>query len=199
MFSGIWAGILVDSYNRLGAGELAGAGDFAQWVERCRAEWAKWERETASRELPWFTREKLERGSFATLLGVRIEADVWRAVAWGDSCLFLVRNDALLESFPIHRSADFDSTPSLVSTLGAVDEALLSTCSGTIQKGDRFYLASDALACWFLSDLEAGAEPWVALDGISHPEELECFVGEERSHKRMKNDDVTLIAIRIED
>lgn len=200
VFSGIWSEMLVKRFTRVSvsASDWDGAQAFVALVEECRTEWTEWERELARRDLPWFTREKLQQGSFATFLGVVIEADSWRAFAWGDSCLFAVRRGALIESFPVQRSADFDNTPALVPTAGVVDQSQLLTREGRVEAGDRFYLVSDALASWFLADYERGEEPWVALDGISDSQELEILVSEARRDGRMKNDDVTLIAIEIE-
>lgn len=197
-FSGIWSEMLVRAFALIHADDRKGPEAFVEMLEQCRTEWAGWERELAQRDLPWFTREKLTQGSFATFLGVLIEASRWRAVALGDSCLFVVRKGALVECFPVQQSTDFDNTPALVPTSGVVDPSQLLTQEGRLEYGDRFYLVSDAMASWFLAGYERGEEPWVALDGISDSQELEILVGEARRESGMKNDDVTLIAIEIE-
>jgi hypothetical protein len=166
------------------------------WLEQSRLEWSSWERNVAEKDLPWFTRDKLREGSFATFLGIAITESSWHAFACGDSCLFVVRDDALLDAFPLEHSQRFDNAPDLVPSTRSIPVEALRTHTGEIL-GDRLYLASDALACWFLADTERGEKPWVALDGIQSEQDLEIFVSEERQRHAMRNDDVTLISIEM--
>jgi hypothetical protein len=75
-----------------------------------------------------------------------------------------------------------------------------NTLEGDWGIGDSFYLMTDALACWFFQELESGSSPWNVLS------EFESAVGQNaflawieglRSAKKIRNDDVTLIHIRI--
>jgi|SRR5208337_3458333 len=198
-YSQIWASILVRSFCTVGDPITWQATEFFAWLEDCRRQWSDWERGLAEKELPWFTREKLRLGSFATFLGVSIKEDTWRAFACGDSCLFVVRNDGLTESFPIPQSHLFDNTPALVSTANPPLADHLEIRDGQILSGDSLYLTSDALANWFLAEHENGEKPWIALDRIRTPEGFEMFVSQERQNRAMRNDDVTLISLKIAD
>jgi len=198
-YSQVWAGILVRSFCTVADAANWKANDFSVWLEQCRLQWSDWERGLAEKELPWFTREKLQLGSFATFLGLSIDANTWHAVACGDSCLFVVRSDALIDAFPIPQSELFDNTPALLSTANPFCVDQLQIRDGEILPGDRLYLTSDALASWFLADCEKGEKPWIALEGIRADEDFEIFVSEERQRHAMRNDDVTLISLDVTD
>lgn len=197
-FSHVWASILVRSFCLSDPAEWR-SDQFAAWIQECRAQWSDWERELVKKELPWFTQAKLRQGSFATFLGVSISEVGWYALGYGDSCLFVVRDDALAEAFPISQSDAFDNTPTLVSTSGEFSQDKLLIRSGELRPGDRLYLTSDALSNWFLADYERGEKPWVALDGIASDRELEIFVSEARESRAIKNDDVTLVSLAATD
>jgi hypothetical protein len=163
------------------------------------------ERERSERPVQWFEEPGLERGAHATLLGVAFtttghEHGTWSAVALGDSCLFHVRDHALLVAFPVTTSAAFDSAPPLVPSR-PVDVAKVvasaSTADGEWQGGDCFYLATDAAAAWFLREHEAGHSPWKEIDSL-HPEDHTAFatwVKERRGDRRLRNDDTTILRV----
>src|SRR5207248_11270118 len=118
----------------------------------------------------------LDRGAFATLLGLRLRtraedpaAGQWAAIALGDSCLFQIRDDRLLYVFPVTSAAEFDNSPVLVpSRPDDFDRvtARAERATGDWQSGDCFYLATDALAAWFLEASESGDKPWRVLADI---------------------------------
>lgn len=197
-YSSVWASILARSFCSAHVIDWK-TNEFLSWLQQCRLEWSAWEQNLAEKELPWFTRDKLRDGSFATFLGIAITENCWYAFACGDSCLFVVRNDALLDAFPVGHSRDFDNAPALVPSTRPVRVESLQTHAGEALAGDRIYLASDALACWFLADSERGEKPWVALDGIQSEQDFEIFVSEERQRHAMRNDDVTLLSVELVD
>jgi hypothetical protein len=201
IYSDIWARILADSYCREGPQQWT-SDQFAEWITcRPRMEWQEFHDTVAAKSLPWFAREKLRQGSFATFAGISFASDLsgaWQACSYGDACLFVVRNDALLLAFPIASSDSFNNSPPLIATLGDVLPEHVRIEAGLAQPGDSFYLATDALAQWFLAETEHGDKPWMAFDtGISNDADLKSFVTEYREQKRLKNDDVTLVSIEI--
>ena len=197
-YSQIWADMLVRSFCDADAAAWQGD-EFASWIEACQREWSRWQKGLAQRQLPWFTREKLRHGSFATFLGVVLTDREWHAFACGDSCLLVVRDDSFIDSFPIEHSEHFDNTPSLVASSRPTVPDLLRLRTGDAQIGDRIYLASDALAQWFLATAEQGDRPWTILDAIDSDEAFEALVGDERQHGRLRNDDVTMVALEVAD
>jgi hypothetical protein len=139
--------------------------------------------------------EKLEDGAYSTFLGLLIEPAEgrWQAVATGDTCLFLVRGDALRKAFPVQRAEAFGTRPELIGSLykGRVRAA---ATKGKLEPGDRLLLMTDALAEWFLTEHEAGHAPWQELDELT-PDTFTGWVDERRTDRRLKNDDVTLLLI----
>ena len=41
----------------------------------------------------------------------------WKVAAYGDSCIFHIRNSNLIKSFPLSYSSEFNNTPNLISSL----------------------------------------------------------------------------------
>ncbi len=129
----------------------------------------------------------------------------WNALAVGDSYLFLVRGNRLALTFPSTESDTFGNTPHLLLT----NEVMARTEPVTLvmqpntecYQGDTFYLATDALAAWFLTESKAGREPWGQLDEIFRPSDQETqdafgeFVSRLQETKAIRNDDVTLVRV----
>jgi hypothetical protein len=64
---------------------------------------------------------------------------------------------------------------------------------GDCQPGDKFFLATDALSCWFLAECEAGRKPWESLASLRSREDFAAFVDRLRKARSLKNDDTTLL------
>jgi hypothetical protein len=157
--------------------------------------------------LSWYAEEKARRGAFATLLGVTFawstadgagETDAmvpWAAMAVGDVCLFQIHAEEVIVHFPVQRAADFGTTPPLLSSRLDYNRRSLEalrTCTGESWPGDLFVLATDALAAWFLSQVETGARPWQRLIGLTE-DTFAALVASLRREGVIRNDDVTLV------
>lgn len=174
-----------------------------EWLAPAQEEWSAgipWDR------LPWHGEAKARAGAFATLLGLVVDAPPgsegplsWRALAVGDSCLFIVRDGRLLRSFPLEDAALFDNNPDLLcsnpANAGALWEAVRLD-DGECAEGDLFILASDALSCWFLAASAAGEKPWETLAALAPPD-WDAWVGERRAEGLMRNDDVALVMFEV--
>jgi hypothetical protein len=154
--------------------------------------------------MPWYLEAGLIQGAFATFLSLVIEKRRWYAVAVGDSCLFQVRRDELIRSFPVTRAADFSNAPWLVGSRTSPREVPHKNGlqqMGDCQAGDRLWLMTDALAQWFLNQAESGAKPWQALthasNDTSSQQSFAAWIEELRSAGQLRNDDVTLLAVSI--
>jgi hypothetical protein len=190
------------------------------WLKPLQEAWSMgipWEK------LPWFAVEKAQAGACTTLLalefipvngnhgngqapsfwqrwfGAKPEPALrWKAEAVGDTCLFQVRDDRLLESFPLNRPTDFTHSPVLITTDPAQNPRVcehLQTAAGDCRPGDRFLLMTDALAKWFLARQEAGDKPWRTLAGLTDDQQYKQFVIGEREAGRIENDDTTMMSI----
>jgi hypothetical protein len=86
----------------------------------------------------------------------------------------------------------------LLATLGDVVPEHVRIVADQAEPGDYFYLMTDALAQWFLSEHERGEKPWQAFNtGILNNDDLIAFVAECRDQRNLKNDDVTLVSIEM--
>ncbi len=159
-----------------------------------------------SADVPWYLEPGLTQGAFATFLGLVFEDNSWYALAVGDSCLFQVRRGELIRTFPILRAADFSNAPWLVGSRTSPIEVPHKNGLqqyGECQPGDRFWLMTDALAQWFLLQSEAGAKPWLSLEPLIYPGSSDdeaqhafaAWIEGLRNERRLRNDDVTLVAI----
>ncbi len=172
----------------------------------------RWQSIVQRRPLPWFAEEKVRMGAFSTLLGVQIVEDSknanqtgnWSAIVIGDSCLFQVRGNSLIESFPISRPSDFGNAPTLLSSNLSKNKTVwnkVTLKSADWRAGDMFLLLTDALALWFLSQHELNEHPWKILIGFvedNNPaESFTAWVEKERASSKLKNDDVTLVCIKL--
>jgi len=150
----------------------------------------------------------------------------WQAIAVGDTCLFHTRSAVLLRAFPLEHSSQFDNAPKLVgSRMSAEDihKRQKLWTNGQGQPGDRLWMMTDALAHWCLAEYEAGNNPWDEIESLISPSSpWRGAIGEGmdfsspsgrgdlvegnsfaqwieglRDSGRLRNDDVTLLAIQL--
>jgi len=203
-FSNRWADILVKDYITNGYKSAGGVKKFINKLSK------KWSLEIVNINRPWYAQEKVKKGAFATLLGFQIKGidftkeQKWSAIAIGDSCLFQIRDNKVITSFPIKKSSEFTNTPQLLSSNMKNNSALSSLViplHGSWKKGDLFFICTDAFAAWFLSEKENNRFPWVEFyDNINYPDSNEKFkswVMAKRESGVMKNDDTTVIFIKL--
>lgn len=207
LLSGMWADLLVRTWcrsKRRRVGEVI-ATAMSGWQIEMAAYLEG--RERHERPIQWFEEPGLAKGAHATLLGLELttashDSGRWTAVAMGDSCVFQVRDGELLTSFPVKSAAEFSTSPKLVPTrphlLGRA-LANLDQADGEWQSGDVFFLATDAIAAWFLAVVEEGGTPWSTLAQFESdtPELFAAWVGEQRGLRQLRNDDVTLLRVEV--
>ena len=201
-FSKIWSRVLVDQYVRSHNGL---ANDWSSWFANAQQQWCD---ELKDVTIPWYGEEQFQRGAFATFLGLVLEGTGrtmrYAAEAVGDSCLFHIRGEQLLRSFPLQRSSQFDVVPPLVGSRSPLDEILRDralSIQGELLKSDVLLMMSDALAHWSLAQAESGCPPWkeivdLILGGCTD-DEFDQWIALLRAERQLANDDVTLMMIRI--
>jgi hypothetical protein len=161
--------------------------------------------EISDKELSWFAEEKASMGAFAAILGLELNSDgTWSAEATGDCCLFQTRAKQIISSFPLTQSEQFNNSPKLISSKADDETGIENTSDGNWQSGDRFVLASDALAKSILFDEENGREAKLLerLFNLHSPDDMQTFFQGLRSQKdssTMRNDDVTFMDVSAED
>jgi hypothetical protein len=170
----------------------------------------RWQKQVDRKPLQWFAQEAATRGAFAAFLGLEMRqrergarSGQWRAVALGDACLFLVRDDRLFRALPLECASGFSNRPFLLSTRTEQwerESAAIHKSRGTWHVDDEFYLATDALAQWFLTEHEAGSKPWSVLrdlDTDAQAQPFREFIETLRQEKRIRNDDTTLLRVNV--
>lgn len=205
-FSGLWARLLVNSHSR---GPLA-AMNIRHRVEKLGE---KWFQEVTKKSLPWYAERKVQQGAFSTFLGLSLKTNnsvvggVWTAFAVGDSCLFQVRDSKLVTCFPVGSADQFGYHPLLLSSIPQRNTTIWENLdklekTGNWLSGDTFFMMTDALAHWFLSQVERDEQPWLTLSQFTKQSALPMFsqqfskwVNDIRDDNDMHNDDVTLLAI----
>jgi hypothetical protein len=194
--SASWARILVRRYTR--------NPEFTrEWLSAAIAEFRKlYDRDS----LPWMQQASFDRGSFASLLGVRV-ADGGRAIqvlSIGDSLAVLCDGDSIKASFPLTSAAQFTGSPQLICTNPIqnaflekmdFDYDLVADWSFRGLEQPALLCMTDALGHWLLSQRDRGSSPVSILRKVRSPGAFARFVQEERAAGRMKRDDTTLIAL----
>jgi hypothetical protein len=154
--SGAWAKHLVGCYARTPPEPAT----FADWLADARRTWTE---PPAAADQPWYAQAKQAEGAFATLVGVEVRPAKsgsglrWKAVAVGDSCLLHVRHGAAVESFPLTRPEQFDTTPPLIPSSDKRQAPSPDWLAGTAAPGDTLLLATDAVAAALLATPDAAA------------------------------------------
>jgi hypothetical protein len=173
---------------------------------------AKWLNCSIQRYAEQFNREKMswsaqaafDRGSFATLTGIVIAPYSARAhvLGFGDSIALLVDGNDLIESFPYDRAEQFAQDPLLLSTKFENNRDILSQApfrsvwrSWGLHKYRRptIVCMTDALGAWLL---RSPSERLQRLLALKTKHQFSGLIERERSTRRMRRDDATLLIIR---
>lgn len=213
-----WVLQLLDSFMAAGTadgtdGPELDRGSMRRWMDAMQQQW----QQTAAAVANPFEQAKIRKGSLATFvggqfLGLGTSQPAWQAVALGDAVLFHIRRGRLIAKLPRLRAADFDTTPAGISTLpGQLDQmsSELQEGNGRLEAGDVIFVATDAIAQWMLSCDERGdGERWLwptLSDPLLHPgafarlidEQRRTLTDEQRRTRALKDDDVTLLRLRL--
>ena len=133
-----------------------------------------WSSQLSKYNLPWNAEAKAKKGAFATLLWLSINkvdatGGTYKALALGDSNLFVIRKESLYLSFPIQDSQDFGNNPILISSIPARNESIkehIHIADDNWLVGDEFLLATDAMAHFLLKQFEQNSSFFLTLKEI---------------------------------
>ena len=211
MLAGRWARRLVKIFGSA-KGVTRTRADFLAAYREAAYSWDgevreyKTDREKRGVPIEWYEEPGLAKGAYATILVVEFSDGRpgyprrWKAAAIGDSCLFQVRGESLCSCFPISDVTGFSYQPPLLPSRVAEDDVVLRhVClkSGRWEQGDHFYIATDALAAWFLRSWQAEERPWAILRDLDTEAGLDfaTWVDQQRDLGEMHDDDTTLVRI----
>jgi hypothetical protein len=194
--SASWARILVRRYTR--------NPEFTrEWLAAAMAEFRKlYDRDN----MPWVQQASFDRGSFASLLGVRVvdEGRLIQVLSIGDSLAVLCDGDCIKATFRLSAASEFNRSPQLLCTNPAENVFLDDVEFGYDFVADWTFRGlrqpallcmTDALGHWLLSQRDRDSCPISVLRKVRTPSAFARFVKEERAAGRMKRDDTTLIAL----
>jgi hypothetical protein len=194
--SASWARILVRRYAR--NPEFSRA-----WLAAAIAEFRKlYDRDC----LPWMQQASFDRGSFASLLGVRVidEGQLIQVFSIGDSLAVLCDGDCIKATFPLATASEFSRSPQLLCSnpvqnafLDKIDINYDLVADWTFRglKQPALLCMTDALGHWLLSRRDDDPSPVSILRKVRTSGAFTRFVKDERAAGRMKRDDTTLIAL----
>jgi hypothetical protein len=197
--SGAWAQALSRAY----IAKPPDPATFSSWLAKVRAKSAP---DLSNAPASWYVEEKQATGAFATLLGLQIKLSnrgsyVFRAVAVGDTLLVHRRGPSIHSIMPIETAADFGTRPKLIGSRTESGEPEPEWFAGRAKPGDTFDLMSDAVAEWFMRTIESGGDAGSIIDTITMAvdaaREWDDWVQSLRQSRQMKNDDATLVRVRI--
>lgn len=190
---GLWARLLVQRF-------LANQRVDEFWLRSaCNLFASHFDRE----RMPWSAQAAYDRGTFATLLGVRLRGVDRRAdvLAIGDSLAVLGNGARFVESFPYAQADEFRQKPLLVSTLMDRNSGLAARLSDgaasrawdlSSLKAPCILCMTDALGAWLL---DAKDERLPILLAMRTKLQFRSLIDGERAAGRMRRDDTTLLVI----
>jgi len=165
-------------------------------VGKSRADW----KAKIPTNLKWPASEKILEGSFATFLALQLR-DVnktsknWNAISVGDSCVFKIKDDKIVESFPIREVSEFNNSPSLIaSNFDSYKEHIRFT-SGTLERGETLAFATDSVAKWLFQENDSGENLSMTLEAISQNHDKQKYFENLVNNKIIHYDDLTLIVL----
>lgn len=204
LFPKQWAELLVNRFCKKNVLSLE-EGNWQEWITPIQGDWLKQVTAIVQETKRFISIDRLSKSESAAATFIGLEFDKgkmeWKAGIVGDSCLFQIRNSQLVESYPIKQSEDFDNHPEAFASFEKDNYAKPQIVKGMAEPGDRFILATDALAKWIIQHEEAGqlGAALNRLTALKDDAEFARFVEEVRDTEDIPlvNDDVTLLRISV--
>ncbi|MFK8276289.1 hypothetical protein ACI76Y_11530 [Capnocytophaga cynodegmi] len=200
-FSEIWSQILVDNYVKDSC-EVN-----SEFISECQREWQeKIEEIVHLPNVKWFVKTKYSKKDFAaaTFIGLEFLQDEkkWIAQFIGDSFLFFVPKNCsdfqYVLKYPSKRDFVFDNYPDYLASTENNQRGELHTSVEEKIKEGTFFLMTDALSEWFISEMKKDVKNAVdLLVNIENQEDFLKIIREQRDENLLKNDDSTVLIIEV--
>ena len=197
-----WAALVVDAWGTRRLSPARANQAVASHVDALAEMWRQLA--SPSDDASWYVSAKAALGSFTTLLGLEIRrrghAWAWDTFAVGDTDLLIVDRDGQLRvAFPVSDPRYFGSQPPLIGTTGAnpdLEPWRRLRSSGTFRRGERLFVATDALAACLLFAHRSGEPLWDAATIASmSPIAFEGWISGQRELGTLADDDTTLVFV----
>ncbi|NHC37435.1 protein phosphatase 2C domain-containing protein [Scytonema millei] len=207
-----WAEILVKSFCHVAENPIESIRrSHEEWLQPSQEIWRQYylsKLQSPNRKW-WQGGSDIKNRGSATFLGLQLQnlelqnlepytKSQWQAVAVGDTCLFkLEQETGNLLTFPLTAAREFKGTTLCFESLPEYASFPPQFTAGWYECGDIFLLATDALSQWFLADYEAQGEDWKKMFYFQNQHDFAGFINKLRQQKLIKNDDTTLVVIRV--
>lgn len=145
--------------------------------------------------MSWSAQAAFDRGSFATLLGLRIRSDGVSILGIGDSLAVLDDGAGIRATFPYVDPEQFRANPLLLSTIHERNEAILGADFMThwpLDGTSKLFCMTDAIGAWLLTDRP---DRMARLRALQTRAEFVALVEDARAEGTMRRDDTTLLVI----
>jgi hypothetical protein len=145
--------------------------------------------------MSWSAQAAFDRGSFATLLGLRLDPSGVSILGIGDSLAVLDDGAEIRATFPYVEAEQFRANPLLLATIHDRNEAILGgdfTARWTLDGAHRLYCMTDAIGAWLLSNRR---DHMARLRAVRSRAEFVALVEAARADGTMRRDDTTLLVI----
>lgn len=145
--------------------------------------------------MSWSAQAAFDRGSFATLLGLRLGPDGVSILGIGDSLAVLDDGAEIRATFPYSEPEQFRANPLLLSTIHDRNAAILGadfTTHWRLDGNSKLLCMTDAIGAWLLTDRP---ERMARLRALQTRAEFVALVEDARGDGTMRRDDTTLLVI----
>ena len=118
------------------------------------------------------------------------------AIAIGDCCIFFLSGDGkLLKTIPNIEVGQFNNAPDYISSTGNIYGKIYTEQVPIVAEG-YIVLTSDAVAEWFLKNLDRRPSGLEQIWQLKDQEEMNIFFDNEYHNHRIKGDDIAIIIIK---
>ena len=141
----------------------------------------------------------LDKADFAacTFVGLSLQMDKWKCQAIGDSYLFAVDNNYnIVRKVASMVGHDFGYFPEYLASKDGKNNGQVVEVDGMYKGISFLVLMTDALSDWFIATSPKEREK--LLHVLTH-KEFEGFVDKKRQEGALKDDDTTLLILKLED
>ena len=139
-------------------------------------------------------KRKQELGSFATFVGVQLEGNMVNYISSGDICLFILRDEKFIYSYPFSSIEDLDADKGFLSTIkllkNEVDANTFYQKQFDVQNNDTILLTTDAIARYFLKSNDTGI---LFSNNFKDFKDSVVYLWE---NKVLEEDDISIITIK---
>ena len=149
--------------------------------------------ESGNKAIDKLRKDKKKKGGSSTLIGCNINENKVSIVCYGDSMLFHIRSEELIEKYPFKNSKELDESSEFINSNIEFDDRLLNKDALLFKKiyledYDQIILSTDAISKFFI---EKG--DFKILNRFSSFNQFKDFMVEKWNSGEIERDDITVL------